>query len=106
MPEDRRKYPREFVQVFVEVQLRSGEEAVEANGVTVNISRGGMLALLEGGAPIGLETDCEVRFKDPNGAIRPASQPGIIVRSERRGPDREVAIDFQQPLELLATGNL
>ncbi len=60
-PSSRRAYPRLEAAIYVEVQTAGSPEAVR--GVTLNLSRGGMLANLEGSVAVGEE--CLIRFPSP-----------------------------------------
>lgn len=88
--------------MFVEVSTDLDDGRLfTVGGVTVNLSRGGMLALLHEGGPIGPDTTCKVRFMDAGDVVAPARTAGIVVRSRPRGPDYEVAITFPTPLDKL-----
>ncbi len=100
---ERRKYPRQLLHILVEVRTRlSDEDVVAVNGVTVNLSRSGVLALLQDRAPFGPDGNCEVQFKESGGVVEPELMSGAVIRSEASGPDYEVAIAFRTPLETLS----
>lgn len=90
------------MQLFVEVSTGLDDGRVfTVGGVTVNLSRGGMLALLHEGGPIGPDSTCKVRFTDPANVVAPELTTGVVLRSRPRGPDYEVAINFPTPLDTL-----
>ena len=93
---ERRKYPRQLLHILVKVRTRlSDDDVVAVNGVTVNLSSGGMLALLQDRVPFGADGTCAVQFKESDGVVEPEFTSGVLVRSEPRGPDYDVAIDFR-----------
>lgn len=103
---ERRRYPRLYVQLFVELRARLDDGRVfVAEGATVNVSRSGMLALVRDLGPIAEDSDCAVRFVEANGSVAPALTSGVVVRSGPRGVDFEVAIDFEKPLEVLSVSD-
>ena len=100
---DRRRYPRAYVQLFVELRPRfDNAEVFVTEGATVNISRSGLLALVRDLGPIVEDCKCTVRFTEADDIVAPNRVSGVVVRSGPRGIDFEVAIDFDSILEALS----
>ncbi len=100
---ERRAHPRALASLSVAVRVALDDGIfVVADGVTANISRGGMLALFPDPGVLGEQAACTVRFKDASGKVAPELVAGRILRSGPRGPDFEVAIRFDVPLESLS----
>ena len=60
-PLRRQAYPRLEAAIQVEVQVAGSQQVVR--GVTLNLSRGGMLANLDG--PVAVGDECTIRFPSP-----------------------------------------
>ena len=102
MDAERREHPRHATDITIEIRdRRSGDRAIEVKGVTKNISRGGVLAVLDEEVTLGAASNCLVRFKDETGTlIAPEFRWGVALRSYRIPSGLyEVAIVFETPLE-------
>lgn len=99
---NRRAHTRHPMQIPVRVVDRNAVgPAVDIEGVTVNISLGGILALLKRDLAVGADSNCLVRFTDARGVVEPEFRWGNALRSIPVDGGYEVAIEFQTPLELL-----
>ena len=98
----RREHPRSLIAIRlrIEVYERKGRSG-QVNGVTINISRGGILALLEDEIGTGSDSHCLVCFIDASNVVEPQIRWGIALRSKQVAKGYEVAIKFQAPLQIL-----
>ena len=100
-----RIHPRYAIHLLIEVRDRCGDgRTVAVNGVTVNVSRGGILVLLENEIATGAASDCLVRFVDGSGVVEPQLRWGTAVHSEQVANGYEVTIRFLAPLRILKHG--
>ena len=103
-PKNRRVYQR--LPANVEIQLepehrahRQDLAALPLNGMTVNLSRGGMLAKIDQG--ILRHGRYLIRFLEASGAIQPSVTWGAVRRSKAGNRGWEVGFEFDDPLEML-----
>lgn len=102
---ERRRHPRHeaALELSIEVELYGFHGDVEpffASGLTVNISRGGLLACVD--APVTDGSVCKVFFHDTAGQVQPRHVAALVVRcSEREDGTFLVAAEFEQPLSRL-----
>ena len=99
---NRRAYQRlpAHFQVQLEAQhstQRQDFAGLLISGLTVNLSRGGMLAKIDQG--ILRHGRYLIRFLEAGGAIQPAFTLGAVRRSRARNKGWEVGIEFDDPLE-------
>lgn len=107
--QDRRAWPRYPVsyRLKIDPKLRSAERSVSpfpVSGVTINLSRGGMLARLDRGIPPS--SRCLIHLLNTGGNVRPDLAWGRIHRSHDGEEGWEVGIEFEEPLELLRPDRL
>lgn len=100
-PRNRRAYQRlpAHFQIQLEPEHRAQRQDIAAlplNGMTVNVSRGGMLAKIDQG--ILRHGRYLIRFLEAGGAIQPAVTWGAVRRSRARNRGWEVGIEFDDPL--------
>ena len=100
--QNRRTYQRlpAHFQVQLEPQHRAQRQdlaGLPISGLTVNLSRGGMLAKIDQG--ILRHGRYLIRFLEAGGAIQPAFAKGVVRRSRARSRGWEVGIEFDDPLE-------
>ena len=97
---DRRAHPRVAaafrLTLAIEVDLGGSPPAY---GVTVNISRGGMLAAVDRSLPVAAH--CSIRFLDADGRARPVETTGRVLRVAQREDGFAVGIMFDEPLDAL-----
>jgi len=97
---ERRAHPRVSASfrltLAVEVGLGGSQTA---HGVTVNISRGGIMASVDRRLP--LRARCRIHFPDAAHRIRPTETGGEVLRISRQGKGFLVGIKFDEPLEVL-----
>ena len=100
-PQNRRAYRR--LPAHFQIQLepehraqRQGTAGLPLNGMTVNLSRGGMLATINRG--ILRHGRYLIRFLEAEEAIQPAFAWGVVRRSRARTRGWEVGIEFDDPL--------
>ena len=74
-------------------------EPLKLNGVTINLSRSGMLARVDQPVPPG--TFCVVRFLVGEQEIAPEILRGIVRRAEPTDTGCELAVEFETALEAL-----
>jgi len=103
-PENRRAYQRLPANFTIELEPeqrtnRSDLAALPLEGMTVNVSKGGMLAKIDQG--ILRHGRYLIRFLEAGGAIRPAVTWGAVRRSRARNRGWEVGIEFDDPLDEL-----
>jgi len=97
---DRRTYPRVELAFALSLAIEVGlSGSVTAEGVTINISRGGMLAAIDRSLP--LRGRCSVRFLDAGETVKPAQTTGFVRRVTPREDGYLVGIQFDEPLESL-----
>ena len=103
-PQNRRAYSR--LPAHVQIQLeperhaqRQDFAALPLDGLTMNLSRGGMLAKIDQG--ILRHGRYLIRFLEVSGAIQPAVTWGAVRRSRASDRGWEVGIEFDDPLETL-----
>ena len=99
---NRREHPRYPLELDLEVRDRSSGPTSVVSGVTVNVSRGGILALLDDEISVGPETDCLVRFMNARGLVEPAYRWGKALRSAKVDAGYEVAIQFAALIDVSA----
>jgi len=95
------RLPANF-QIQLEPEHRAQRQDIAAlplNGMTVNVSRGGMLAKIDQG--ILRHGRYLIRFLEASGAIEPAVTWGAVRRSRARNKGWEVGIEFDDPLEVI-----
>ncbi len=102
--DNRRAYRR--LPANVQIQLepehhahRRDLAALPLDGLTMNLSRGGMLARIDRG--ILRHGRYLIRFLEVGGAIQPSVTWGAVRRSRTRDNGWEVGIEFDDPLETL-----
>lgn len=106
--EERRRARRHAAayDVRLRVEVYGSDRAAEpffASGETVNISRIGVLAVVDDSVRPG--DPCRVLFVDAGDAIRPRDVPGTVVRCDPGTgdpPDYRVAVEFDEPLLTLS----
>jgi CheY-like chemotaxis protein len=100
MGSERRGFPRVGITESIKVEPLDGPgSALATFGSTVDVSRGGLEAILQG-APIAVGCRCVVRFLSTT-RIKPAMTWGKVV-SVTEGPgERRVRIEFDTPLQKL-----
>ena len=84
----------------LEVELHGFDEdgrRVDIVGVTLNVSRGGLLALIE--EKLGEEAPCLGHFPESGGKIYPEYAPGKVMRLGSEDKRYVVAVKFDKPLE-------
>ena len=97
---ERRAYPRLGVAFELVLAIEVGlGGSTNAAGVTVNISRSGMLAAIDYRLP--LRAHCSIRFLDADGRVEPAETAGLVRRVKPRKNDYLVGVEFDEPLERL-----
>ena len=103
-PENRRAYRR--LPAKVQIQLaperhahRQDFAALPLDGLTMNLSRGGMLAKIDQG--ILRHGRYLIRFLEVSGSIQPSVTWGSVRRSRASDRGWEVGIEFDDPLETL-----
>lgn len=101
-PANRRAYQRlpAHFQIQLEPQHRSHHQDIAGlplHGMTVNLSRGGMLVKIDQG--ILRHGRYLIRFLEAGGAIQPAFTWGAVRRSRARNKAWEVGFEFDDPLE-------
>lgn len=101
-PHNRRAYRRlpAHYQIQLEPEHRAQRQhtaGLPLNGMTVNVSRGGMLAKIDQG--ILRHGRYLIRFLEAGGAIQPAVTWGAVRRSRARNRGWEIGIEFDDPLE-------
>lgn len=102
--ENHRAYMRvpAHVQIQLEPEHRTRRQdfaALPLDGLTVNLSRGGMLARIDQG--ILRHGRYLIRFLDAGRSIQPSVTWGAVRRSRARDRGWEVGIEFDDPLETL-----
>jgi hypothetical protein len=90
---ERRVHPR--LEVVVPVEIDVGVYGVTTAGVTVNLSRGGVLANVADAIEVG--EHCTVRFPKP-GSRSDSIKSGTIVRAEKLGNGNLIALQFDAEL--------
>jgi hypothetical protein len=105
-PEERNRRAFERLPAHLQIELeperrtsRSELAPLPLNGVTVNVSRGGLLAKIDQG--ILRHGRYLVRFLEAGSAVKPAITHGSVRRSRARNHGWEVGIEFDDPLESL-----
>ncbi|MCH7825793.1 MAG: PilZ domain-containing protein [Acidobacteria bacterium] len=103
-PENRRAYRRlpAHVQIQLEPEHRAHRQdfaTLSLSGLTMNLSRGGMLAKIDQG--ILRHGRYLIRFLEVSGAIQPSVTWGAVRRSRASDHGWEVGIEFDDPLETL-----
>lgn len=99
--DERRQHPRfdATVPVVLRVELHgydADHARFEANGRTVNMSRGGLLARIDRTLPAG--TRCLAHFPDATGMLGRTIVFGEVRRCTGLGERWEVAVVFDTPL--------
>ena len=102
--ENRRAYTRlpANVQIELEPEHRAHRRdlaTLPLDGLTVNLSRGGMLAKID--QDVLRHGRYVIRFLEVSGAIQPSVTCGSVRRSRARDRGWEVGIEFDEPLETL-----
>jgi hypothetical protein len=103
-PQNRRAFQRlpANLQIQLEPEHRAQRQDIAGlplDGMTVNVSRGGMLAKIDQG--ILRHGRYLIRFLEAGGAIQPAVTWGAVRRSRARNRGWEVGIEFDDPLETI-----
>lgn len=98
---DRRSHRRleASFELRVEVELYGFEDEVRpffASGKTINVSRGGLLAVLD--APVSAGSVCNIFFRDAGDQLRPHHVTGQVVRSFEEEGEFHVGVQFDEPL--------
>ena len=84
-----------------------GSEVTEIRGVTVDMSRGGVLAVFTDQVAADPDNTFMVRFLDASGTlIAPEFRWGTVLRSDPLRSEYVVAVKFQQPLPPAVLGRL
>ncbi|MFQ5744033.1 MAG: PilZ domain-containing protein [Acidobacteriota bacterium] len=101
---DRRLFPRLAIScpVRLEVKLLGSEFQVsrfDANGVTLNISRGGMMVHVD--RRIGHDSACKISIFQAAGLVQPEILRGTVRHSSMAHSGWQVGIEFDSPLEVL-----
>lgn len=103
---ERRSYPRYDVSCAVRADLHpSGAGSLGRelgiNGITINVSRSGILARMDQ-AIVPVDSLCLTHFFPTDGLyVRPNPQWGTTIRVEPVGEGCQLAIKFDDPLEIL-----
>ncbi len=74
-------------------------QRLDTSGVTINLSRGGMLARVERTIPVN--TNCLIHFRGAEGLIAPEYRWGVVIQSVAVQGDCELSVKFASPLERL-----
>ena len=103
-PENRRAFQRLAATFPIELEPehrtgRSDLTALPLAGVTLNVSKGGMLAKIDQG--ILRHGRYLIRFLKAGGSVRPEITWGAVKRSRARNRGWEVGIEFDDPLDRL-----
>lgn len=105
---ERRDHPRHAAHVLMEIRGPAQEsEIAEIRGVTVDMSRGGALAVFADQAAARPGSTFMVRFVDRNDiVIAPEFRWGTVLRSYRVSSEYVVAFQFEHPLPPAVLGRL
>ncbi len=98
---ERRRFRRleASIEVAISVELYGFEGAANpffSSGVTLDMSRGGVLARLD--APIHAGAVCNVFFRDCGDQVRPCYVAGRVIRCEEIDGAFRIAVTFEEPL--------
>jgi len=104
--QDRRAYMRLPANVQIQLEPEHADRrdvaALQLRGITVNLSRGGMLAKIDHGSlPHGRYL---IRLLEASGAIDPSVTWGVVRRCRPGDHVWEVGIEFDDSLEMLKIG--
>ncbi len=99
-PKERRDHRRHTVHVIMEIRGQvQGSRVTEITGVTVDMGRGGALAVFTDQVAADPDNTFMVRFVDAGGTlIVPEFRWGTVLRSDPLRSEYVVAVKFQQPL--------
>lgn len=104
-PRERRAYMRLPANVQIQLEPERADRqhvaALTLNGITVNLSRGGMLATVE--QRILRDSRYLIRFLETSGALEPSVTWGAVRRSQPGQRVWELGIEFDDPLQQLET---
>jgi hypothetical protein len=101
---ERRNFPRLLLcrPVRIEVCLASAEFQInrfDTDGVTVNVSRGGVLVDVNRRIAVG--TSCTVHVLNADGALAPNIVQGTVRHTCSGEVGWQIGLEFERPLEVL-----
>ena len=101
---ERRKFPRIVLcrPVRLQVHLEGPESRInglDTEGVTVNLSRGGVLVDVNRCIPVG--TSCTVSILQADGGVAPSIVLGTVRHTGSGEVGWQIGLEFERPLEVL-----
>lgn len=104
--QDRRRFPRTeaALDLSIEVEMYGFDDnrPFFASGRTIDISRGGLFAVLD--APIAAGSVCKLFFHDAGAHVRPSHLAARVLRCREEGNRFLIAVEFDVPLLALRAG--